>query len=92
VERLSVQDNASLVGLDVPALASAGDIVIRHNPTLDDTPFARLRQIRAERVKIVSNRSGPAQLSPCPWSGDGECDETSNDCAAGSDVSDCRYF
>ena len=68
----------------------AEDLRIRYNHALDDTPLAPLRSLRGARfVKIVSNAPGPAGLSPCPWPGDGECDEYDGDCAAGSDASDC---
>jgi hypothetical protein len=91
VDALSVQGNASLTSLDLSGLQQASKIYIRDNAALDDTPLARLRQLpQGARVKIVSNQSGPAQMSPCPWTGDGECDELTNDCAAGSDQVDCR--
>lgn len=87
---LSVEDNPSLARVQLPALGSAREIYVRRNTALDDTPLAGWRQMpEAEHVKIVSNRSGPARLSPCPWPGDGQCDELSSDCAPGTDRSDC---
>jgi hypothetical protein len=91
VESLWVQTNPKLASLDLSELQQGVTILIRQNASLDDAPLARLRNIaQGERIKIVSNASGPARLSPCPWLGDGECDELNDDCAAGSDVSDCR--
>jgi hypothetical protein len=91
VEALWVQTNANLVNLDLSKLQQADRIYIRQNASLDDAPLARLRQIsQGGRIKIVSNVSGPARLSPCPWPADGECDELAGDCASGSDAQDCR--
>jgi len=91
VDSLTIEQNESLARVDLSALRSASSIRVRENPALDDTPLASLRQMPGVgKVKIVSNRSGPAELQPCPWPADGECDETSADCAVGSDSLDCR--
>jgi hypothetical protein len=86
---LSIQDNPSLVSLDLSGLDSAGIVLIRGNTSLDDEPLAPLELLPGATIKIVSNRLGPARLSPCPWRNDGVCDEELADCAAGSDVADC---
>jgi hypothetical protein len=91
VESVTITNNASLARVDLSALRSANYIRVRANPALDDGPLAGLRQMPGvSNVKIVSNRSGFAQLQPCPWPGDGECDEANGDCAFGSDSLDCR--
>ena len=82
----------SLVSLDLSGLESAGTLLIRGNTSLDDEPLAPLELLPNARIKIVSNRSGPARLSPCPWRNDGVCDEEQADCAAGSDVADCSWL
>jgi len=91
VDSMKIENNASLARVDLSSLRSANSIRVRQNPALDDTPLAGLRQMpRVSNVKIVSNRSGPARLRPCPWPADGECDERSEDCAVGTDSLDCR--
>jgi len=90
VDIINIENNASLARVDLSALQSASSIRVRKNPTLDDTPLARLRQLPRVSAKIVSNVSGPARLRPCPWLADGECDELTEDCAVGTDSLDCR--
>ncbi|MEO8179131.1 MAG: hypothetical protein ABI895_09885 [Deltaproteobacteria bacterium] len=53
--------------------------------------FAGCERI-AGSLGIVSNLSGPARLSMCPWTSDGVCDEVVGDCAQGSDGSDCSGY
>jgi len=93
VAMLSIEDNPSLAALDLSNLESAYQLLIRGNTALDDQPLEPVRQRLSAmaQVKIVSNLSGPARLSPCPWLYDGVCDEERADCAAGSDPDDCRY-
>ena len=93
VAMLSIEDNPSLADLDLSNLESAYMLLIRGNAALDDVPLEPVRQrlSASAQVKIVSNLSGPARLSPCPWQADGVCDEERADCAAGSDPDDCRY-
>jgi hypothetical protein len=89
INSLSVTDNQSLNTLDLSSLQQASSILIRGNLALDDAPFARLKVLDPRNVKIVSNASGPAALSPCPWISDDICDEFYGDCAPGSDLRDC---
>jgi hypothetical protein len=87
---IQITDNPKLVTLTLPTLEQAEHLVIRNNPSLDDTLLAPLALLPPPaRVKIVSNLGGAAALEPCPWTSDGECDEVTNDCARGSDVVDC---
>jgi hypothetical protein len=88
---LQVEHNSALVELALPLLSEAGIIVVHRNATLDDTTLASMVRLPAPAVvKIASNGSGPSRLDPCPWSGDGVCDEALGDCASGSDMADCR--
>jgi hypothetical protein len=90
--RLSIEDNPSLTDLELNNLESTGGLFIRGNAALDDQPLAPLRLLPNAQIKIISNLSGPARLSPCPWLQDGVCDEERGDCAAGTDTRDCRYL
>ncbi len=93
VYSLQVEQNPSLLTLSLPELSGAQELRIRHNPALDDAPLASLRERTGARTaKITSNAAGASLLSPCPWPADGECDELAGDCAAGTDVQDCRSF
>jgi hypothetical protein len=91
VEGLQVEHNTALVELALPQLTEAGIVVVHRNAALDDTALASLRRLPAPAgVKSASNQSGPSRFDPCPWPGDGVCDEATGDCAAGSDTADCR--
>ena len=91
---LGIENNPSLTELDLSNLEDADSLLIRGNAALDDEPLTPLeRRLPSNaQVKIVSNLSGPARLSPCPWLNDGICDEERADCAAGSDPGDCRSW
>lgn len=87
---LQVEHNSALVELALPQLTEASIVVVHRNAALDDTALAGLGSLPAPAiVKIASNGSGPSRLDPCPWTGDGVCDESPGDCAAGSDTADC---
>jgi hypothetical protein len=87
---LQVEHNGALVELALPQLSEASIVVVHRNAALDDTALAALGALPAPAiVKIASNGSGPSRFDPCPWTGDGVCDEGPGDCAAGSDPADC---
>ncbi|HWO08935.1 MAG TPA: hypothetical protein VNN80_05625 [Polyangiaceae bacterium] len=89
IEQLRVLANPQLVRLDLNQLESAQEIEVTNNSLLDEGVLERLLALGAAPVVIERNGRRPARLDPCPWAGDGLCDETSGLCAEGTDAADC---
>jgi hypothetical protein len=89
VQLVTISNNAQLGAIELPSLLRARSLIVHGNGVLDDGELALPALAELGSVKIVSNLGGPARLTPCPWSGDGTCDEAGEDCAIGTDVGDC---
>lgn len=99
VRTLSIHSNAALVGPEdwLPALAEVrGDLSMYDNaqlpPALVDALLARVHVVGSTRVG--DNKDQMTELDPCPWPGDGVCDEDMGIFGAGtslcaSDAEDC---
>jgi hypothetical protein len=86
VGRLSISNNAALASLALPALSRAATIDIVRNPAL--APEQTLG-LDAPSLKIGGNAGSTLPLDPCPWAGDGVCDEGFYGlCAQGTDHGD----
>ncbi|MBZ5712709.1 leucine-rich repeat domain-containing protein [Nannocystis pusilla] len=90
-----IGDNASLPGLDdLAGLKSIGGrLVVVVNPALpqaDAVAWADTIEVAGDR-KVAGNKDSGPPLDPCPWNGDGECDQpyvcadfTDEDCCQGA--------
>ncbi|MCY1056521.1 hypothetical protein [Nannocystis sp. SCPEA4] len=90
-----IGDNASLPGLgDLAALKTIGGrLAVVVNPALpqaDAIAWADAITVAGDR-KIAGNKDSGPPLDPCPWNGDGECDQpyvcaddTDDDCCQGA--------
>lgn len=92
VGSIEIAGNDSLTTIDLGALSSAASIKIFLNQQLQDADLRRLEAIGGASTKI-GNNSDSMLRDPCPWTGDGFCDEPGNwsigFCAVGSDGADC---
>lgn len=89
VSRLVIARNASLLELELAALADVRSrLEIRSNGALPSMEVAALRELAVTGEAYISTADAPALLDPCPFLFDDVCDETSGDCAVGTD-DDC---
>jgi len=87
-EEIYVDDNASLVALDLANLGYVRDrMQVTHNPLLDGT---RLPRPPDGAIIIGANLGETTGLAPCPWSHNNHCEGPPFDnlCAPGTDT-DC---
>jgi hypothetical protein len=89
LDELRLLANASLLRVDLRQLESLHELEITNNTQLYESSLDALLELGAAPAEIDRNSRIPARLDPCPWTGDGLCDETSRLCAAGSDTADC---
>jgi Leucine-rich repeat (LRR) protein len=92
VSELIVEGNPALAALGLPSVEAAGRLIIRGN-ALPESELAALRAVPGVNDRrIVSNGAGPDRLDPCPWVGDGVCDEVFESCGPGTDRPDCQGY
>jgi hypothetical protein len=90
VGRLTIGNNSALASLALPALSRAAAIDIVKNPALAPEQTIGLEALDVPSLKIGGNAGSMLPLDPCPWAGDGACDEGFNGvCAPGTDGGDC---
>ena len=89
IEQLRVLANGSLVRLDLRRLESAQQLEIANNARLYQGSLEPLLALGAAPAVVERNGGSAVPLAPCPWSGDGLCDEASGVCAEGTDPADC---
>lgn len=90
---VNLRRNAALPDLaDLAALASVdGRLAVVANPSLpqaDAIAWAAPIAVGGVR-KIAGNKDAGPPVDPCPWAGDGECDEAYEICVEFSDLDDC---
>ncbi|MET0410870.1 MAG: hypothetical protein ABW217_06220, partial [Polyangiaceae bacterium] len=88
---LVIARNASLNELDFGALTTVTSrLEVRGNAALPAAQVAPLRELQVASGEVyISAADAPSLLDPCPFLADGVCDETSGDCAVGTDFGDC---
>jgi hypothetical protein len=89
IGELRVLANPVLLRVDLRQLESAHQLEITNNDQLYESSLDALLELGAASAEIDHNSRVPPRLDPCPWTGDGLCDETSRLCAAGTDAADC---
>ncbi len=83
--RISIEDNPRLSRVQLPALASAGELVIVSNGPIPEADLGPLRALSGAKIGI----NGTPWPDQCLWPNDGVCDEVAGRCDTGSDP-DCR--
>ncbi len=85
---LRIERNKRLQRISAPALEAGADTSVEalFNPQLDDASLDALRPFAGPSLVL----SWSELRSTCPWENDGECDEPSGLCTAGTDPADCR--
>lgn len=89
IDQLRLLANHSLARLDLRQLQAVQELEITNNSQLYEPSLAPLLELGAAPAVIERNGWSPARLDPCPWTGDGRCDETNGVCAVGTDAADC---
>jgi hypothetical protein len=90
VQQLTIIRNPALSAVELPALSSASAIDVTGNASLSDGLIAPLLELDAPTTRIGGNAGSSLPLDPCPWAGDGVCDEGYGLCAPDTDGDDCR--
>ncbi len=81
--------NLSLSELDFGGLEQVEEaVVVTSNPALSAAQVVALSRVPSPMRKIGGNEGAVSPLSPCPWTGDGVCDEPDL-CMFATDVEDC---
>jgi hypothetical protein len=90
VGTLNISNNAALATLVLPVLSGAASITVVNNPALGPEQTIGLEALDVASRKIGGNAGSTLPLDPCPWAGDGFCDEGFYGvCAPGTDGDDC---
>ena len=88
-DNLLIAANLALANVAVPSLQSVAQrLTVIMNPALPSASLGPLLTATSSLRKIGANQ-GDTPLTSCPWTNDDHCDQTSNVCAAGSDLVDC---
>lgn len=87
---LLIADNPQLTTIALPALQSVPQrLTVVLNPAVPSAGLGSVLTATTSVRKLGANQ-GEAPLVICPYTSDDRCDETSQVCAVGSDLVDCR--